>query len=190
MCARYSDEWKAELLDPERRFHGLGIGELLEELGLEAGMTAVEYGCGPGLVALQAAVMVGPSGKVYGIDIHEGMVSVVNERADEAGLTNVSALLKDGPSAPLPDSVANLVTCFLVFHYMESRAERQELADDLARIMKPGGKVAVIQWNERWNNGVTYEETVDLLTSAGLRCAGEYSVIDNQYRVVGIRPAE
>ena len=61
-------------LDPERRFNGLGIDELLENLGLEAGMTVVEYGCGPGLVALQAAVMVGPSGKVYGIDIHEGMV--------------------------------------------------------------------------------------------------------------------
>ena len=186
MCARYSDEWKAELLDPERRFHGVRIGELLEELGLETGMTAVEYGCGPGLVALQAAVMVGPSGKVYGIDIHEGMVSVVNERAADAGLTNVSALLKDGATAPLPDGVADLVTCFLVFHYMESRAERQELADDLARLVKPGGRVAVIQWDHH----VPYEETVDLLTSAGLRCAGAYSVSDSQYRVVGIRPSE
>ena len=186
MCARYSDEWKAELLDPERRFHGVRIGELLEELGLEAGMTMVEYGCGPGLVALQAGVMVGPSGKVYGIDIHEGMVSVVNERAADAGLTNVSALLKDGPTAPLPCGVADLVTCFLVFHYMESRAERQGLADDLARLVKPGGKVAVIQWDHY----VPYEETVDLLTSAGLGCAGSYSVSDNQYRVVGTRPAE
>ena len=147
MCARYSDEWKAGLLDPERRFHGLGIYELLEELGLEAGMTVVEYGCGPGLVALQAAVMVGPSGKVYGIDIHQGMVSLVNSRAAEAGLTNVTALLKDGPSAPLPGGAANLVTCFLVFHYMESRAARQELAADLSRLAKPGGRVAVIQWD-------------------------------------------
>ncbi len=173
-------------LDPERRFHGLGIDELLEELGLKAGMTMVEYGCGPGLVALQAAVMVGPSGKVYGVDIHAGMVSLVNSRADEAGLTNVSALLKDGSTAPLPDGVADLVTCFLVFHYMESRAERQELADDLARLVKPGGRVAVIQWDHY----VPYQETVDLLTSAGLRCTGAYSVIDSQYRVVGIRPAE
>ena len=190
MCARYSDEWTAELLDPERRFHGLGIGELLEELGLEAGMTVVEYGCGPGLVALQAAAMVGPSGKVYGIDVHEGMVSLVNERAADAGLANVSALLKDGTAAPLPCGVADLVTCFLVFHYMESRAERQALADDLARLVKPGGRAAVLQWNERWNNGVTYEETVDLLTAAGLRCDGSYWVCDNQYRVVGIRPGE
>ncbi len=185
MSARYSEEWKAELLDPERRFHGLGIDELLEDLGLEAGMTVVEYGCGPGLVALQAAVMVGPYGKVYGIDIHEGMVSLVNSRADEAGLTNVTALLKDGPNAPLPGGVANLVTCFLVFHYLESRADRQQLADDLARLVKPGGRVAVLQWDHH----VPYEETVDLLTAAGLRCAGPYSVSDSQYRVVGIKPS-
>ena len=186
MRARYSDEWKAELLDPERRFHGLGIGEFLEDLGLEAGMTLVEYGCGPGLVALQAAVMVGPSGKVYGVDIHEGMVSLVNSRATEAGLTNVTALLKDGPTAPLPCGVANLVTCFLVFHYMDSHADRQELADDLARLIKPGGRVAVIQWDHL----VPYKETVNLLTAAGLRCTGPYSVSDNQYRVVGTKPAE
>ncbi len=186
MCARYSDEWTAELLDTERKFHGLRIGELLEELGLEAGMTMVEYGCGPGLVALQAAVMVGPSGKVYGIDIHEGMVSVVNERAAEAGLINVSALLKEGSTAPLPGGVADLVTCFLVFHYMESRAERQGLADDLARLVKPGGRVAVIQWDHY----VPYEETVDLLTASGLECTSAYSVSDSQYRVVGIKALE
>ena len=185
MSARYSDEWKAELLDPERRFNGLGIDELLESLGLEAGMTVVEYGCGPGLVALQAAVMVGPSGKVYGIDIHQGMVSLVNSRASEAGLTNVTALLKDGSNAPLPGGVANLVTCFLVFHYLEARADRQELADDLARLLKPGGRVAVIQWDHY----VPYGETVDLLTAAGLQCTGPYSVSDNQYRVVGIKPS-
>ena len=186
MRARYSDEWKAELLDRERRFHGLGIDELLEDLGLEAGMTLVEYGCGPGLVALQAAAMVGPSGKVYGIDIHQGMVSLVNSRAAEAGLTNVTALLKDGPTAPLPCDVANLVTCFLVFHYMESRADRQELAADLARLVKPGGCVAVLQWDHH----VPYEETVDLLMAAGLQCTDPYSVSDNQYRVIGIKPAE
>ena len=186
MRARYSDEWKAELLDPKRRFHGLGIAELLKDLGLEAGMTVVEYGCGPGLVALQAAVMVGPSGKVYGIDIHQGMVSLVNLRTAEAGITNVTALLKDGPRVPLPGGVANLVTCFLVFHYMESRDERQELAADLARLVRPGGRVAVLQWDGR----VAYEETVDLLTAAGLQCTGPYSVSDNQYRVIGIKPAE
>ena len=96
----------------------------------------------------------------------------------------MTALLKDGSRAPLPGGVANLVTCFLVFHYLEARADRQELADDLARLLKPGGRVAVIQWDHY----VPYGETVDLLTAAGLQCTGPYSVSDNQYRVVGTKP--
>ena len=59
---------------------------------------ADRYGdeCGPGFVTLQAAEMVGPAGRVYALDIHEGMVSLAGSRA-EAGLTNVTALLNDRP---------------------------------------------------------------------------------------------
>ena len=146
MADRYSEEWKAGLLDPERKLHGLGVAEFLEEAGLGPGMTMVDYGCGPGFVTLQAAKMVGPAGKVYGLDIHEGMVALARSRAADAGLSNVTTLLNDGPQAPLPDGVADLVTCILVFHYKESLRERQAVASDIARLLKPGGRAVVIQW--------------------------------------------
>ena len=140
MADRYSEEWKAGLLDPERKLHGLGVAEFLEEAGLGPGMTMVDYGCGPGFVTLQAAKMLGPAGKVYGLDIHEGMVALARSGAADAGLANVTTLLNDGPQAPLPDGVADLVTCILVFHYKESLRERQAVAADLARLLKPGGR--------------------------------------------------
>ena len=184
MADRYSEEWKAGLLDPERRLYGLGVAEFLAEAGLRPGMTMVDYGCGPGFVTLQAAEMVGPAGKVYGLDIHEGMVALARSRAADAGLANVTTLLNDGPQAPLPDAVADLVMCILVLHYRESRRERQAIASDIARLLKPGGRVVVIQWADR----VPYEETVGLLTEAGLKCVGQYSVLDNRYRVSGVKP--
>ena len=184
MADRYSEEWKAGLLDPERKLHGLGVAEFLEEAGLGPGMTMVDYGCGPGFVTLQAAKMVGPAGKVYGLDIHAGMVALARSRATDAGLSNVTTLLNDGPQAPLPDGVADLVTCILVFHYRDSRRERQAIATDLARLLKPGGRAVVIQWDDR----VPYEETVGLLTAAGLECEGPYSVVGNRYRVSAVKP--
>ena len=183
MADRYSEEWKAGLLDPERKLHGLGVAEFLEDVGLGPGMTMVDYGCGPGFVTLQAAKMVGPAGKVYGLDIHAGMVALARSRAAEAGLANVTTLLNDGPQAPLPDSVADLVTCILVFHYKESLRETQAIAADLARLLKPGGRVVVIQWADR----VPYEETLEMLTAAGLECEGPYSVVDNRYKLSGVR---
>ena len=178
MSDRYSEEWIANLLDSERRIGGLTVQELLEEAGLQPGMTVVDYGCGPGLVTLQAAEVVGSAGKVYALDIHEGMVSLVRSRAAEAGLANVTALLNDGPEAPLPDGVADAVTCTLVFHYREPGLERQALAADLARLLKPGGCAMVVQWTDR----APGEEVYDHLTAAGLECAWPFPEANGQYR--------
>ena len=184
MSDRYGDEWTAGLLDPGRRLGGLTAVELLEDAGLRPGMTVVDYGCGPGLVTLQAAEAVGTAGKVYALDIHEGMVSLVGSRAAEAGLANLTVLLNDGPEAPLPDGVADVVTCTLVFHYKESRRERQALAADLARLLKPGGCAMIVQWTDR----VPGEETYDHLTAAGLECAWPFPAANGQYRVRAAKP--
>ena len=184
MSDRYSDEWIASLLDPDRRRGGLTARELLDEAGLRPGVTVVDYGCGPGLVTLQAADVIGAAGKVYALDIHEGMVSLVGSRAAEAGLANVMALLNDGAVAPVPDGVADLITCTLVFHYKESPSERQALAVDLARMLKPGGCAMIVQWTDR----VPAQETHDHLTTAGLECDWPFPEANGQYRVRAAKP--
>lgn len=184
MTNRYSDEWTASLLNAERKLSGLTPEELMQEAGLRPGMTVVDYGCGPGLLSLLAAEAVSPTGKVYALDIHEGMVSLVESRAAEAGLANVTALLNDGPEAPLPGGVADVILCTLVFHYKESRGERQALADDLARLLKPGGCVMLVQWDDR----APFEETRELLTAAGLTCDTPSPVVNRQYRVMATKP--
>ena len=184
MADRYSDEWIASLLDEDRRRGGLTAGELLKEAGLRPGMTVVDYGCGPGLVTLQAAEAVGIAGRVYALDIHEGMVSLVRSRAAEAGLANVTALLNHGAEAPVPDGAADLVTCILVFHYRESQRERRALAADLARLLKPGGRAAIVLWTDR----VPGEEMYDHLTAAGLACDWPFPEANGQYRVIAAKP--
>ena len=186
MTNRYTDEWTASLLSPERMLSGLTPEGLLEEASLCPGMTVVDYGCGPGLLTLLAANKVGHAGKVYALDIHEGMVALIESRAAEAGLGNVTALLNDGPEAPLPDSVADVILCTLVFHYKESRDERQALTDDLARLLTPGGCAMLVQWDDR----APYEETRDLLTTAGLTCGAPSSVVKRQYRVMATKPCD
>lgn len=186
MTNRYTDEWTASLLSPERRLSGLSPQELMKEAGLRPGMTVVDYGCGPGLLTLLAAKAVGSDGRVYALDIHEGMVSLVESRAAEAGLANVTALLNDGPEAPLPGGVADVILCTLVFHYKESRDERQALTDDLARLLRPGGCAMLVQWDDR----APYEETRDILTTAGLTCGVPSPVVERQYRVMATKPCD
>ena len=113
----------------------------------------------------------------------KAMVSLVESRAAEAGLANVTALLNDGSEAPVPGGVADVILCTLVFHYKESRGERQALADDLARLLRPGGCAMLVQWDDR----APYDQTFELLTTAGLRCDPASPVVNRQYRVMATK---
>ena len=66
---------------------------ILEEIGLHAGMTFIDVGCGSGFFALPAARMVGKTGKVYGIDISSSAIDTLRERAAQEGLTNVNLIV-------------------------------------------------------------------------------------------------
>ena len=44
--------------------------EILEEVGIQTGFRVLDYGCGPGSYVAAASDLVGPSGKVYALDIH------------------------------------------------------------------------------------------------------------------------
>jgi ubiquinone/menaquinone biosynthesis C-methylase UbiE len=63
--------------------------QLLRRAGLSAGMSVLDFGCGVGDISVIAAHLVGPSGRVTGVDIDEGTLSIARGRVLERGLTNV-----------------------------------------------------------------------------------------------------
>ena len=76
--------------DPERT-KWQNPKSILKDLGLEAGNTFIDMGCGQGFFALPAAEIVGPNGKVYAIDTNREAVRILKRKAKERGLTNLNA---------------------------------------------------------------------------------------------------
>src|SRR5262245_48972992 len=72
------------------------------EVGI--GERVLDVGCGIGDPTLQVAVLVGPHGKVLGIDIAEGMVAIARERAAALGLAHVEFRVDDITTAELSDA--------------------------------------------------------------------------------------
>src|SRR5215471_10861002 len=64
--------------------------QLLRRGGLTSGMSVLDFGCGVGDVSLIAARLVGPSGRVKGLDIDEPALTIARQRALEQGLTNIT----------------------------------------------------------------------------------------------------
>ena len=114
-----------------RRIQRFGIGE---------GMTVVDYGCGPGRYATRLAKLVGETGKVYAIDIHELAIEAVKKKIDKHSLGNIEPILVEGYNCTLPDSVADVVCAIDMFFIIKKPGE---FLAELRRIAKNDGRLII-----------------------------------------------
>ena len=185
---RYTQEWVASLLDGGKRFGEVEPEQMLGGLGVTAGSTVVDYGCGPGLFTLAAARLAGPTGTVYAVDLEPRMVELACKRAAEAGLTNVRAVTADGARASLPDGVADIILCVQIMHYHPKRKDRVAVARDLGRLLKAEGRVIIMQWSpEHGDTGISYRALAAIMRDAGLVTDGAHAVTDELYRTLARR---
>ena len=191
MSPRYDAEWVTDLTNTERRLGVIGPEELLSQSGLRAGMTVVDYGCGPGFLTLPAAGIVGSEGLVYAVDIEPRMVSLISGKASESGHHNVRAVLNETGTAPLPDEVADFAICALVMHYRDGHDGRAELARDLGRLVAPGGLVLIVQReldpDKGRHNGLSVEQTAAVMAEGGFDCAAPRPLVEGQYTLVATK---
>ena len=89
-----SDEETERLIEQSRLFEPI-TRRFLESAGLSKGMKVLDIGSGAGDVALIAAELVGPDGKVVGVDMNPEILEVARERARIAGYDHVEFLAGD-----------------------------------------------------------------------------------------------
>ncbi len=142
------------LLDPERH-RWQDPDAILDALGVGIGMVVADIGAGPGFIALPAARKVGPSGKVYALDVEPRMVEKVRARADEEGIGNLETAVSQEAQLPLVDGVVDAALLVNVLHEAQ---DRRQLLRETARILKQGGALAVVEWKkERQEWGPPFE---------------------------------
>ena len=108
----------------------------LAAFGVQAGFVVVDYGCGPGRYLAEASRLVGPTGKVYAVDIHELAIQDVASLKGTLHLPNVIPLLAQGYACAVPDHVADLIYALDMFHGVEDPVA---LLAEWHRIAKPQG---------------------------------------------------
>ena len=116
----------------------------VQALALKAGEAVLELGFGTGNEILDLAGLVGPTGKVAGIDISTGMLGVANRKlTDAAPATPIDLRVGDARHLPFADHAFDAVyTSFTLELFPE--ADIPVVLAEARRVLKPGGRVGVV----------------------------------------------
>ena len=134
------DEADTATLPAEAVNASLGCGNPTALIDLEAGQTVLDLGSGGGIDVLLTARRVGPTGKVYGLDMTDEMLALARDNQARAGLTNVEFLKGEIEAIPLPDASVDVVISNCVINLS---TDKDRVLREAFRVLKPKGRFAV-----------------------------------------------
>lgn len=117
---------------------------VIDSLGIEPGLRVADIGAGGGYFTFRLADAVGPTGRVYAVDVDEDMTSYLQQRAGKEGRSTVTVVLGTFGDPMLPDGSVDLVFTSNTYHHIAAEgrvAYFRGLKADLA----PGGRVAILE---------------------------------------------
>ncbi|MGE4062120.1 MAG: class I SAM-dependent methyltransferase [Rhodospirillaceae bacterium] len=118
--------------------------EIAAAIGLKAGMSIADVGAGTGIYAPVFSKAVGPSGKVYAVDISRPLLAFIEKSMKEAGITNVTIVLGADKSIHLPPNSVDVVFTSDVYHHFEYP---QAILADIRRALRHGGQFIVVDYD-------------------------------------------
>lgn len=117
--------------------------EILAATGVRSGMVVADVGAGTGLYTRLFAKAVGPSGKVYAVDISKKFIDNVLRTAREQGLGNVAGIVSTQSDTKLPAASVDLVFMSDTYHHFEQPAV---MLASIRKALKPSGTLVVIDF--------------------------------------------
>lgn len=127
-------------LPPAAVLASLGCGNPTALATLLPGQTVLDLGSGGGIDVLLSARRVGPTGKVYGLDMTPEMLELARRNQEEAGIDNVEFLLGAIEEIPLPDASIDVIISNCVINLA---ADKDVVLHEAFRVLKSGGLFAV-----------------------------------------------
>ena len=116
------------------------VARRAKRFGIGAGMTVVDYGCGPGRYTINFAGLVGETGTVYALDIHELAIETIKKRMAKRNMRNVQPILIKGYNSTLPNETADVVCAIDMFFIIRNPTE---FLTELKRIIKRNGILVI-----------------------------------------------
>jgi arsenite methyltransferase len=116
-----------------------GVANPWEHGRLAPGEHVLDLGCGAGTDSLVAAQMVGPEGRVAGIDMTPQMLAKARAAAAESGATNVEFLESEAEHLPFPDGSFDVISNGVI----DLIPDKEAVFAEIYRVLRPGGRIQI-----------------------------------------------
>jgi ubiquinone/menaquinone biosynthesis C-methylase UbiE len=134
----------------------------IEQLSLPIGSRILDVCCGTGASALPAAEIVGPTGKVVGVDLSRRLLKLARAKAVQQRLANIQFELGDMLSLRFPAQSFDAVVCVFGIFFVPDMVMAVK---ELWRRVRPGGRLAVTTWGPNFlepGNNVFWRSIMDV----------------------------
>jgi ubiquinone/menaquinone biosynthesis C-methylase UbiE len=129
----------------------LEVPELAKLFELQPGMTVADVGAGFGAWTMRFSRVVGPSGRVYSSDIGASQLAALRAAAAREGLGNIIVVEGAADTTNLPALCCDAILIRDAYHHL---TQPDAIIRSLAAALKPGGRLAVIDFPPRPNSDV------------------------------------
>lgn len=162
-----------------------GVTKMREELRLKPGMAVCDMGSGNGYHTIPMAEAVGPTGKVYAVDVQPEMIVMLNERAIEKGITSIQAIVGEYHDPKLPPNSCDLILLVDVYHEFSHPVE---MLTGMKTALKDGGQICLVEFRAeddevpiKPEHKMSKEQILKEMTANGLKLTREFEGLPWQH---------
>jgi ubiquinone/menaquinone biosynthesis C-methylase UbiE len=119
--------------------------QLIDALHLHPGQVIADVGAGSGYLTFRMAPKVGPTGKVFAVDVQPAMIDTLRNRAAEHKVTNVEVIQGEDSDPHLPANSVDLVLFVDVYHELSYPFE---VMTKIRESLKANGRVAFVEYRK------------------------------------------
>ena len=170
---------------PVRQWHHPEIS--LESIGLHSGMTFMDLGCGYGFFTIPAAIIVGKTGKVYGVDVSAANIDRLRRDAAEKGLQNIHVEVGAAEETVFCEECADIIFFSIVLHDFRDPAK---VLRNAKLMLKSSGKLVNLDWKKKPTEigpplqiRISEEQAANLLMQTGFMVENVEEVESDFYMV-------
>lgn len=125
---------------------------IIAQLDIPVGSSVADLGAGLGVYSFLLAKKVGTEGKVYACDVQKDILTRLDREIHDQHITNIQTVLSNiehHQGTRLRDASIDWVVLANVLFQVE---DRNGMVQEIARILKPTGKVLLVDWSESFGN--------------------------------------